>query len=297
MSTHFTSVEMIKSQFSLEDEATDNLRSKLRKMQAKLHPDKNGGSFADKDSESEYHKLDEAISFIDSMNVNSHLTTISAVTDLTKAVTAMMTAQNENPASAKDTFLSAEINRSIESYSSRLKMPRIALTAVTIAIFAIWMFPTTVKEHPVLSQFINFESTMANIAWFYILISATLFWVITWRKEELTKQYKESLKTESVQNKLFNRFIDSVNGNSFTLEEFVEFIVYRNNGHRHPFSILFGSSRRIDSPLAHATAEVILERALKRKALTFTNSGSISTVYRILSVNKHSESDSQTPRF
>lgn len=290
MSTHFTSIEMIKNQFGLDGESVEDLRPKLRTMQAKLHPDKNGGNFIDEDSESQYHKLDEAISFIDSINDGSHLVTISAVTELTKAVTTLVAAKNED--SGKDALLSTEINRSIESYSSRLKIPKIALTAISVAISAIWIFPSSVKEHPVLSQFINFESATTNIVWLYMLLFAVGFWVITWRREERTKKYQESLKTESVQNRLFNNFIDSVDRNSFTLEEFVEFIIRRDERYRRPTSIFFGSSRQIDSPLAHATAEVILERALKRKALTSSNSGSISTVYRIVSANKASKSDS-----
>jgi hypothetical protein len=291
MSIQFTSVEMIKSQFGIDEESLDDMRSKLRGIQAEHHPDKNGGSFIDEDSERQYHQLDDAISFIDSLNKNnSDLVTISAVTELTKAVTAMVSAKNE--VSGKDTILSTEINRSIAGYSSKLKMPRIALTAVTVATSAIWVFPNAVKEHPVLSKLINFESMTTNIAWIYMLFFAVGFWVITWRREELTKEHQESLKTESVQNRLFNNFVDSVNRDSFALEEFVDFIMNRNARHRHPFSIVSGSSRRIDSPLAHATAEVILERAIKRKALTSSNSGSISTVYQIVSANKASKADS-----
>ena len=291
MSTHFSSVEMIMDQFGIEEESMDELRAKLRMMQTDHHPDKNGGSFVDEDSERKYHELDKAISYIDSINKNNtDLVTISAVTDLTKAVTAMVAAQNE--VSSKDTLLSSEINRSVESYHSRLKTPRIALTAITVSISAIWMFPNTVKEHPVLSKLINFDSMSTNFVWLYMLIIAVVFWVITWRREELTKEQNESLKTESVQNRFFTSFINRLDSDTFTLEDFVEFIMYRHERYRHPFYLLFGSSSRIDSPLAHATAEVILERALKRKAITSRNSGSISTVYQIVSANKASKSDS-----
>lgn len=291
MNTRFSSVKMIKDQFGIEEESMDELRSTLRSMQTEHHPDKNGGSFVDEYSESKYHELDKAISYIDSISKNnSELVTISVVADLTKAVTAMVAAQNE--ASSKDTLLSSEINRSIESYRSRLKTPRIALTALTVAISAIWVFPNTVKEHPVLSKFINFDSMTANIAWLYMLIFAVGFWVITWRTEELTKKRQESLKTESVQNRIFTSFISSLNKDTFTLEDFVEFIMFRHEKYRSAPFILFSSSSRINSPLAHATSEVILERVLKRKAITSRNSGSISTVYQIVSANKASKSDS-----
>lgn len=282
---------MIKDQFGIEEESMDDLRAKLRSMQTDHHPDKNGGSFVDEDSERKYHELDNAISYIDSINkTNTNLVTISAVTDLTKAVTAMVAAQNE--VSSKDTLLSSEINRSIKSYSSRLKTPRVALTTVTVVISGIWMFPNLVKEHPVLSKFINFDSMTTNILWFYMLIVAGGFWFITWISEERTKERQESLKTESVQNGLFTSFINSSSSDTFTLEDFVKFIMYQHQNHRGSLPLIFGSSSRIDSPLAHATAEVILERALKRKAIISHNSGSITTVYQIVLANKSNKSDS-----
>ncbi|MCD9474359.1 J domain-containing protein [Photobacterium phosphoreum] len=287
MNTNFSSIEMIMDQFGIEEGSMDELRSKLRIMQTEHHPDKNGGSFVDEDRKRKYHELDKAISYIDSIKKNTDLVTVSAVTDLTKAVTAMVAAQNE--ASSKDTLLSFEINRSIESYHSKLKTPKIALTAITVAISVIWMFPNTVKEHPVLSQFINFDSISTNIAWFYMLFFAVVFWVITWRREDLTKQQQESLKTESVQNRLFTSFINSLNNDTFTIESFVDFIIHSHKRHRrYPFFFIFGSSSRIDSSLAHATAEVILERALKRKAITSHNSGSISTAYQVTSSKSYS---------
>ncbi|XQF93456.1 J domain-containing protein [Pseudoalteromonas espejiana] len=97
MSTTFSSVKMIMDQFGIEEDSMDELRSKLRIMQTQHHPDKNGGSFVDEDSERKYHELDKAISYIDSINKNNtDLITISAVTDLTIAVTEMVAAQNRD---------------------------------------------------------------------------------------------------------------------------------------------------------------------------------------------------------
>ncbi|ENV94362.1 hypothetical protein F937_03772 [Acinetobacter calcoaceticus ANC 3680] len=279
MSTHFSSLQMIKDQYGIDEESIHTLRSKLRSMQAQYHPDKNGGRFCDEDSERKYRELDEAVSYIDSISKNNFdLITISAVTDLTKAVTAMVTAQNE--VSNKETQLSSEIGRSIENYSLRLKTPKIALTAITVAISAIWMFPNTVKEHPVLSRFINFESIMISAIWFDMLLITVIFWLMAWRKEELNKELQESLKTESVQNRLFTNFVNNIDSGIFTLEEFVEFIMHSHKNRSLNFLPFIGSIR-IDSSLAHATAEVILERAIKRNALKSYNSGSISTKYQI----------------
>ncbi len=294
MHNQFSSVEMIMDHFGIEEVSLDELRAKLKTMKVEHHPDKNGGSFVNEDSETKYHALNDAISYIDNLNKkNTDLVTISAITDLTKAVTAMVAVQKNVP--SKDSLLSSEISRSIESYHSRLKTPRIALTAITVAISAIWMFPNTVKEHPVLSKFINFDSTYTNIAWFQFLMVAVIFWVTTWKREELAKVRQESLKTESVQNEIFISFISYLGKDTFTLEGFVDFIIYRFKTHRRRnnnflFNYFFYRSEQIDLPLAHATAEVILERALKRKAVIICNSATISTVYKIVSANTSNKS-------
>lgn len=280
MSTNFTSLQMIKDQFGIETESIDSVRSELRTMLVKLHPDKNGGNFVDENCKKNYHEIDDAITFIDGLSKkNFELVTISAVTDLTKAVTAMV--ETHSKLSSKETQLSSEIDRSIENYSSRIKTPRIALTAITVVISAIWLFPNTVEDHPVLSKLISFDNIITNAVWLDMLILAAAFWVITWRKEERNKNFQESLKTESVQNRIFNDFINNFKGDVFTLEEFVDFIKGGSEG--HSISHLLNGSREIDSTLAHATAEVILERALKKNALTSYNSNSISTMYRITS--------------
>lgn len=280
MDTQFSSLQMVKDQLGIDGDSIDELISKIKAIRMKHHPDKNGGDFIDEESKKQYFKLEEAISFLDTLKKpeNFDLVTISAVSDLTKAVTAMVTAQNE--VSNKETQLSSEIDRSIENYSSRLKFPKIALTAITVAISAIWMFPNTVRDHPILSRFIDFESMTISIMWLYILFGAVMFWLITWRKEESNKEFQESLKTESIQNRIFTMFIKNVDSGTFTLEEFVEFIM-KSHKNRTLIFPLIRSSTQIDSSLAHATAEVILERAIKRNALKSYNTGSISTKYQI----------------
>lgn len=285
MSTEFTSIEMIKKEFNLEEDSHESIRTVLKHIKSTLHPDKTGGKFQNENDEIEYHKLDSAINFIDGDKAASKdLVTISAVTDLTKAVTELVSSQSE--VTNKNAELSTEINRSIVNYHSKLKMPRIALTAVTVALSAIWVFPNTVEKHPILSNIIDFTSFSTNIVWGYAVIFCVLFWVRTWRSEELTKADRESLKTESIQNRLFLSFINQNSSEDFVLEDLVDFLMYHNRKGRHPFGVLLGSVQDIDLPLANVTAEVIIDRAIKRKAVIASKHGSISQVYRVVAVNK-----------
>jgi len=290
MSIEFSSIEMIQEEFNLEDESYDSIRSVLKHIKSTLHPDKTGGKFSNENDELQFHKIDNAIKFIDSNKHESKdLVTISAVTGLTKAVTALVSSQSE--VTNKNTELSNEINRSIVGYSSKLKMPRIALTAVTVALSAIWVFPNTVKEHPVLSNVIDFTSFSTNIIWGYAVIFCLIFWVRTWRSEELTKADRESLKTESIQNKLFSNFIQNNSYKDFSLEDLVEFLMFQNRKVRQPFTVFLGSAQNIDLPLANATAEVIIDRAVKRKAVISSELGSISTIYKVATANKPIKQD------
>ena len=280
MSIAYSSIEEIKDDFELSEESNDSLRKALTRIKSTLHPDKHGGQFANTDDEHKYHQINAAIDFIDiEKNKSAELITISAVTELTKAVTALVTSKAE--ASSKDSNLSIEIDRSITGYTSKQKMPRIALTSVTVALTALWFFPNTVKEHPVLSNLIDFTSTTVNIIWFYAVGFCVLYWIKTWRSEELTKSHRESLKTEFVQNKLFTNFLRFLDKDTFTMEDLVEYLLHNRQRRLSPFQMIFGMPHKVDLPLANATAEVIIERALINKAVSASSVGSISKTYKL----------------
>tara|TARA_R110000851_G_scaffold192613_1_gene343349 strand:- start:678 stop:1529 length:852 start_codon:yes stop_codon:yes gene_type:complete len=280
MSIAYSSIEEIKGDFELSEESNDSLRKALTRIKSTLHPDKHGGQFANKNDELKYHKLNAAIDFIDiEKSKSADLITISAVTELTKAITALVSTKAED--SSRENNLSIEIERSITSYTSKQKMPRIALTSVTVALTALWVFPNTVKEHPVLSNLIDFTSTTVNIIWFYALGFCVLYWIKTWRSEELTKSHRESLKTEFVQNKLFTNFLKSRNEEVFTMEDLVEYLLHDRQRRLSPIQMIFGVPHKVDLPLANVTAEVIIERALKNKAVSANSVGSISKTYKL----------------
>ncbi|KGJ86467.1 hypothetical protein [Colwellia psychrerythraea] len=277
MSNQFNSIDMIKNEFNISEESIDTVRGILRNMQSSLHPDKNGGEFKSVSEESNYHKLDSAINFIDSQKTsNSDLIAMSAVTDLTKAVTNLISSQNQGVNTS--IALSTALQRNSDGYKARMKMPKIALTAVTAALSGLWLFPNTVKDHPVLSNYVNFNDSLTNFIWMYLVISSVAFWIYTWRKEESIKENNERLKTETEQNRIFKGFIKKIEFKNFSLEDFVEHIKDKN-------------LRKVDITLAHAIAEVILERAIKRKVILTNDSGVISTVYSVLAANKPIKQD------
>lgn len=279
MNTSFTSLEQIREEFQIADGTPDAIRAKLRAKQSLIHPDRNEGTFASETDEKLFHKLGAAIEFIDYRNDPGALVSISVVTDLAKAVTDLVKAQS----SAPHNTLSEQIRDEIQSYRLRFKFPKIALSAITVALSAVWIFPKTVSEHPILGRWLDSSSPSFGIAWFYVLVTTVGFWILVWFKEERQRGFQESLKTEMVQNRIFRDFLCAHGKNNFSIEDLVYFLTERSlRRYRSPFLSLFGNPREISISMAHTIAEVIIKRALSRQAIKKEGIGQISETYRII---------------
>lgn len=279
MKKEYLSIEEIKIDFNVDETEAGSVRSKLRVMQASIHPDKNGGSFANDSDEELFHKLSSAIGFIDNKENNGALVSVSAVTDLTKAVTELVRLQT----STTNNALATQINNSIETYRSKHKVPKIALSSISIAVAAVWVFPNTIVDHPVLGKWFDFSDPLTNIIWFQIFIATALYWIFTWRNEERQRRFQEGLKTEMVQNKIFKNFVHDLGKEYFTLEEFVEYLIDKHSPKYHsPLSLLTSNPWEIDMPSAHTIAEAVIDRAVKRRAILQNDEGKISTIYKLV---------------
>ncbi len=291
MGNSFSSLAQIKLEYEIEEEEFGKIRTKLRSMQSSIHPDRNRGTvFLNEEDEARFHRLSEAIEFLDRNEEAGPLVPASAVTDLTRAVTELVKSQKPN----FDDSLSEQIRNNIESYRSRFKLPKIALSAISIALTAVWFFPETLAEHPVLGKWISLNDTFAML-WLLALLFTALFWFISWIKEDRHKRYQENLKAELVQNNIFRTFIKNSKSKTFTLEDIVQFIMKLNDGRIHnskliffylaPFIVNSLKAREIDISLAHTVAEIIIRRALSRQAIKKTRVGNISETYTLVDVN------------
>jgi hypothetical protein len=279
MENQFSSLEQIISEFNFEDDKPDKVRAKLREMQASIHPDRNKGAFSSSSDKNLFYKLSEAIQFIDKNDDTGSLVPISVVTDLTKAVTDLISAQTPK----QENSLSDHIKNSIELYRSRLKLPRIALSTITIALSAVWVFPQTIQEHPILGKWFDISSITFQMAWLQVLACTILFWVFSWMNEEKQRRFQESLKTEMVQNKIFRDFLSDKVKRTFTVEEFVEFIIVNyTKQHSNLFLRVFGNPKEINLSMAHTIAEVVIKRGLSRQAIKKKNTGNISETYTLI---------------
>lgn len=279
MNGSYTSLQQIREDFQIAEEDPETIRTRLRMKQSSIHPDRTGGSFASKEDETLFHRLGIAIEFLDNRDKYGALVSVSAVTDLTKAVTELIKAQSSVP----DNTLSEKIKDQIQSYRSRFALPKITISAITVALTAVWIFPNTVKDHPILGKWFDPSSSLFGIAWIYVLLSTVAFWLLVWRNEERQREFQESLKTEMVQNRIFRDFLRHFEKNKFSIEDLVDFIIDRHPRSYHflpPFSLI-GNPREISISTAHTIAEVIIKRALSRQAIKKESIGQISETYTI----------------
>ncbi len=199
MESTFTSLEQIRQEFQVKDEDAETIRAILRKRLASIHPDRNGGTFAKIEDKELFNRLGDAIEFIDDKDKSSALVSASAVTELAQAVTELVKAQSF----PNDNSLAELIIENKRSYRSRFKFPKIALSSVTVFLTAIWIFPRTIDDHPVLSEMLNTDSLLFSAIWISALMYTATFWIIVWRREEKQREFQDGLKTEMVQNGIF----------------------------------------------------------------------------------------------
>lgn len=282
MSNSFTTLDQIKEEFKIAEETPEAIREKLRLQQSLIHPDRNAGKFTSEEDEKLFHRLAGAIEFIDHRNDPGALVSVSVVTDLTKAVTELVKAQSPRPPN----ILYEQIRDEIRSYRSRFRFPTIALSAITVVLSAVWIFPNTIKEHPILGNWLDPSSNIFAIMWLYALLITVVFWVLVWWREERQREFQESLKTEMVQNRIFRDFLSGFGKGNFALEDLVEFLTERRfRRYRSPFLSILGNPREISLSMAHTIADVIIKRALSRQAIRKESIGQISEGYRIVAEN------------
>jgi hypothetical protein len=133
MKSSYSSTDDIRVDFGIAETELPEIRSRLRSMQGTIHPDKNEGAFASNEDKERFHQLNKAIDYIDSQAPGRDLVPISAVTDLTRAVTELVKAQS----SSTYNRLSEQVSNSVEAYRSKFRIPKIALSAISAAIAAI----------------------------------------------------------------------------------------------------------------------------------------------------------------
>lgn len=286
---NYKNLNQIKKDFNISDDDIKEVRKELIKIKAKLHPDKNSGKFKTKDDENRYHKVGEAIQFIDEEKSNYTLIPLKEVNSLINTIKELIPSDKENILLKQEHQLSEKIESGIKNVKSRHLLPKVSVTAVSAILSIIWLFPSQISEHPVLSKFIDINSIWFTVVWFYSLMTTGALWLYFAFSENKDKQFKSLLKIEAFQDEIFKEFIgfkkhQSREGDfNFTKSEFIDFIRFevpdRNNPEGLKIARYINRFRNLDLELAQSLSETILIRAENKECIKKDNRKSLSDVY------------------
>jgi hypothetical protein len=265
------SLSQLKQDFDLQSNDLDVLRDSLNLIRIELHPDKNNGIFKNQPEEERYHKISEAIEFIESLKSNTSLMVVEQMTDLVKAI-AMLVPNNKE--SSFQTNVETKINFAIANYKSKLFLPKISLTVVAAVMTFLFALPSQLKDNPALSKYLNVQSSSFIVIWLMMLLYTGFFWLMAYTNEERGKRKLSLLKVDSTQNEIFDEFIKLNDKSSFTKDELTEYIFHRYS--RANTSVLLFGSEAVTKEVAQSISELILARAEKKGILQVSNENSLS---------------------
>lgn len=265
----YYSIKRIRDEFGIDSESPDEIRKELMKRIFKIHPDKNKGEFSSEKEKEDYLKINSAITFLDEQAKDQKaLTPLKDVTDLITTVKGLVLTNNESKSAEK---LRIKIDDSIDKLKHRNQTPKIAASTITAIVTILWVFPSTVQQHPILSMYINPTDIWFTIIWLYSLMLTTMLWWILRRIENREAASKKRLNLESVQNSLFEEFINTGKHTAptggqvrFLKAEFVKFLTRQviDEVRLSPMPFRFLSpDKEMDLELPEALAKVILNRA------------------------------------
>jgi len=201
----FNDIEQIKKEFGLDASNFEEMRKELKRLLKDVHPDTNHGKFASQEQEDRYHKIQAGIGYIDEQR--SKDTSLSIRTEVQELLQLFREVVPKTTQLDLDNRLSEIIENDVKSFKIKHKFPKITTAAVTVVLSALWLFPNTIKEHPVLSRIIDLNSEGFAVLWVFSLIVTAIYWLFTTFQENREEQSKKHLKTETVQNHIFRDFL------------------------------------------------------------------------------------------
>lgn len=280
----------------------------MRQLLRKVHPDTNGGKFATQENEKQYHKITNAIDFIDERkSTDTALILRTEVHELIRVIRDVVPQATQSDSEKK---LAELIDADIKLFKLRHKFPKITTAAISVVISALWLFPNTIKEHPILSYLIDLQSTSFTVVWLFMLAVTASYWLLTTIQEQREEESKKYLKLETVQNQIYRGFLRYKNYRpknepapdilKFEKDDLISYVknfeqienpIYGPNERLR--TILERTLRmhyrtgHIDTELAQSLADTIVQRGLVKGIIEKETKKSLSDVYIV----KTSEED------
>ena len=231
----------------------DALRSEIRRQLSSAHPDKTGGSFADKGAETRYLLLSEALAFVD----QNQATSLVRLDELPGLVAAIRQAMDMSP---KQELSQARADyRAAAGLDTRTRYGSMRVTSGTFAAIcgAIVAFAGQLNDNPVFGHLVTtpFALGALGIGFLY----SGMFFTMAWFLERRAEQRSEWLATEDGQREMLASALrrsanQTATCQTITLRSLVNAV--SRHGHGSPMLRLFAGT------LSHATAEKLVRANL-----------------------------------
>ncbi|MFN1215928.1 hypothetical protein ACKW6Q_02970 [Chryseobacterium kwangjuense] len=263
----YTSLQQIKEEFNIVSDEIEIIRDKINQIRIENHPDKNKGAFIDDISKQKYLNANNAIHYLEKIKTNQNLIVVEKMTDLIKTVTDLI------PNTKNETLnnnLTQNINSSLSNLYTKGLFPKISFSSITAVVTFFFLFPNQIKDNPILDHYIDTKSPLLLSIWISLLIFSSFFWLFISGREERAKQLLSNLKIESVQNKIFEDFIQFHQNDYFSKDDLSHYIHYnlKYNKRQPQSSFLFpANSNIINGEIAQNICEIIINRALKNEVI------------------------------
>lgn len=276
----YKSIDEIKKDFGISSSDISEIKTELREILKEIHPDKNGEKFKNKLDEVNYHKILSAFEFFEQEFAFVAKAELTALTAIIKDSSSPLKEQKQIE------VLDKKIDSILQKYKDSIRTPKISSAVISVVFTFLWLFPSTIKDHPILSRFISSGSVAFTVIWFYSVCITGGYWLLAKRRELRIEEATKKLGLEFIQNRLFNLFIKTraetkeTNNVGFTKDQLITFLteldffsLTLNPDHRqhfNPFEILLlikRVDRNISLDVAQSLADIIIERAKKKNFL------------------------------
>lgn len=206
----FKSLDEIKVHFGITSDETNEIRKELIKRLASedAHPDKTGGSFKSNIQQRNHDELSNAIEFIDNLRTDL-VVSREEWGQLQKTIKELVVLKETENLKTKEQFtklLENHIDNSVVSFQKRHYTIKISSFVATTVITAIWLFPSIIKTHPILSKILILDSIPFTVIWIFSLLFVGYIWIYSKIIEHQDKMMKMNYSIDTTQSIIFKLF-------------------------------------------------------------------------------------------
>jgi hypothetical protein len=282
-------IKEVAKKYSLESDLENIplLRSDFVKILAKLHPDKNGGNFKDEAEKKQFEEIKEALDYLDNTYSKS-LIPINELTQIIKSVSEAIQPQKEAILIQQKNELRKDIKGEIRTRYLNIRISSGVFGGISAALLT---FSQTLSDNPVFGSY--FKSPILISVLGIIFLYSSLFFVLTWLREQKDERRKEWLFSEEGKISLLKIVLKNAHLNDggskyiFSFNDFVnvvksprDFISHTNSDRTFDILRLFLSTR-LSISTAEQLANFHLDDLEKRNLVEQLKGKSIHKYYAV----------------